>query len=404
MKELKIFLILVIFTGIVYYGVEPYAHSQMQESVPHANFDFEQEDKSFAKDSLAKAEAELAEKKVAYESNKSDSDLEKAFNNAKEKVDYIKAEIDALNLMWANANVVMSKKGDSENGAAAIDELACTGCHKISVDDKKDAGYALNVTGFINPDLSLAGKIYDDKFLAALVLNPALAMKNNHKFNDENPHPMSALMLEDENGKINDDEAQKVADMIAYLKEVAKKADAKYEEEAKAIMKEKKVEDGAEIEKFVTFYKEKQAFLNACARCHDMRYDGLNNNLVDKDAFAKYQEDGTGNHMLEYAKNKADLVAYMGSNPPDLSIIIRARSTDYLNDFINNTQKLLPGTAMPRVGLNKQGQEEVMSYLEKVGDSKKVEREDLGVKIMIYFVILAIFAWLWKTRIWRDLH
>lgn len=42
-----------------------------------------------------------------------------------------------------------------------------------------------------------------------------------------------------------------------------------------------------------------------------------------------------------------------------------------MHDFINNTQKLLPGTAMPRVGLTEDAQVKVVSYLEKVGDSKK---------------------------------
>lgn len=52
-------------------------------------------------------------------------------------------------------------------------------------------------------------------------------------------------------------------------------------------------------------------------------------------------------------------------------MIIESRGEQYLHDFINNTQKLLPGTAMPRVGLTEDAQVKVVSYLEKVGDSKK---------------------------------
>lgn len=50
---------------------------------------------------------------------------------------------------------------------------------------------------------------------------------------------------------------------------------------------------------------------------------------------------------------------------------IRSRSVDYLNNFINDTQKMLPGTSMPRVGLNKEAQQQVMAYMNEAGDSKK---------------------------------
>ncbi len=52
-------------------------------------------------------------------------------------------------------------------------------------------------------------------------------------------------------------------------------------------------------------------------------------------------------------------------------MMIRSRGEQYLHDFINNTQKLLPGTAMPRVGLTEAAQAKVVSYIDQVGDSKK---------------------------------
>lgn len=69
--------------------------------------------------------------------------------------------------------------------------------------------------------------------------------------------------------------------------------------------------------------------------------------------------------------NQNDLKTYLGSVPPDLSMMIRSRGEQYLHDFINNTQKLLPGTAMPRVGLTETAQAKVVSYIDQVGDSKK---------------------------------
>jgi len=45
-----------------------------------------------------------------------------------------------------------------------------------------------------------------------------------------------------------------------------------------------------------------------------------------------------------------------------------------------------------------------MTYLENIGDSKKQEREDLAPWVLGYLVILAIFAYLWKVKIWREVH
>jgi ubiquinol-cytochrome c reductase cytochrome c1 subunit len=59
---------------------------------------------------------------------------------------------------------------------------------------------------------------------------------------------------------------------------------------------------------------------------------------------------------------------------------------------------------MPRVGLNQESQEQVIKYMEEIGASKKAEREELGPKFLIYLVIFAIFAFLWKASKWRDVH
>ena len=90
--------------------------------------------------------------------------------------------------------------------------------------------------------------------------------------------------------------------------------------------------------------------------------------------------------------------------PPDLSQYIRSRSKNYLHELINDPQKHLAGTAMPRVGLTLEAEQQVITYMEEVGDSKKAEREALGPKFLGYLVIFAIFAFLWKAKIWREVH
>jgi ubiquinol-cytochrome c reductase cytochrome c1 subunit len=92
----------------------------------------------------------------------------------------------------------------------------------------------------------------------------------------------------------------------------------------------------------------------------------------------------------------------MGKLPPDLSIIIRARSEHFLETFVENPQSQLPGTSMPRVGLTEKGYEEVKAYLEEVGDPSKPKREALGPWVILFFFIFTILAYLWKKSTWKG--
>lgn len=375
MRELKIFLVVVVFTALTYWGVEPYAHSIMKPHVSPANFNFAEEDLSFAKGIVADKEALLAQAQKENNATQVES-ATKALDVAKENL----AKNEAL---WASVKKIDFAKGDAAKGKAFF-EGNCFACHGL-----KEDGIASNFTdssayGVIPPDLSSAALLYDEKFLAALILNPALALKVDHKFGDA--FIMTAYNSET-SGESEEIVNQNIADVIAYLKEMALKFEEKENARIKQEVEEKysKVEESAEktalMEKETIFAKERMLFVESCGRCHDMRYDGF---------------------FSPSAKN--DLKGYLGSVPPDLSMMIRSRGEQYLNDFVNNTQKLLPGTAMPRVGLNEATQAKVISYIEKVGDSKKEERESLGIYIMIFFVILSIFAILWKRSVWSKLH
>ncbi len=287
MKEFKILAVVVFLTAIVYIGVEPYAHSKLHPAVAPADFQFQ--------------------------------DLERS-----------------------------GKVGDAARGAEAFMRAGCIGCHGLESQgmpfamDNQSASMAF---GVVPPDLSSAGLIYDATFLAALIKDPAKAMMVDHKFNENNPHPMTSFY------GLGGDLDQEVADIVAYLKSIAPSSTT-----------------GAEI------------FDDACLRCHGMKYD--NGKLMPTEVDA--------------------ILAYMGTVPPDLSPMIRARGHHFLETFINNPQKHLEGTSMPRVGLTQEAQLQVVEYMESIGDSKKAERERVGLYIMGYFVILSIFAYLWKEKIWKE--
>ncbi|EPY7900512.1 c-type cytochrome [Campylobacter coli] len=374
MRELKIFLVVVVFTALVYWGVEPYAHSVMKPYVAPANFDYAAEDTAYAK-------GIIAEKEIALEDAKKSNDA-KRIESAQKDLDKAKENLAKVEELWADVAKIDFTKGNAAKGKEFFNNN-CFACHGVKEDD-----IAANITdsslGVIPPDLSSAGVIFDEKFLAALIMNPALALKVDHKFGD-------AFIMTAYNSEVSGDSEElvnaNIADVIAYLKEVGLKFEAKENATIKqeAELKYSKIEDANEksalVEKEIAFAKDKSTFIEACGRCHDIKYDNF---------FTP--------------SNHNDLANYLGSVPPDLSMMIRSRGEQYLHDFINNTQKLLPGTAMPRVGLTEDAQVKVVSYLEKVGDSKKEERESTGIYIMIFFVILSIFAIGWKRSVWSKLH
>lgn len=312
-KEPLILLVVVIFTLLTYYLVEPYAHSQMHKEVKGENF---------------------------------------AYN-----------DLPAL-----------SKTGDAANGKELVaGAAACTGCHSI-----EKAGFPATMDGVsasaaygVNPpDLSNAGAIYDAKFLADLIKNPAHALKVEHKFdpNAGKMHPMVAFF------GAGGDLEQEVADIVAYLQSIAIKP--------------------SEV-------TPKIAFENACGRCHAMRYENWTQ-LGTKPSF-KEQKDSLAYDVkvLEYQEH---LTKYMGKLPPDLSEYYRSRDEHFLSTFIENPQSHLEGTAMPRVGVSADAAHKVIEHLADAGDTKRHERNELGVKVLAFMVVFALFAILWKKQVWRDLH
>jgi ubiquinol-cytochrome c reductase cytochrome c1 subunit len=167
-------------------------------------------------------------------------------------------------------------------------------------------------------------------------------------------------------------EDQQIADVVAYLK--AKKA--------------------GEIEP-------KEAFADACGRCHAMRY-AKSTQLGDTPKF-KYKKDEL-KHQVKVLEEQDLVKAYMGKLPPDLSMIIRARSEHFMETFVENPQSQLPGTSMPRVGLSPEGYEKVKEYLTQIGDPSKPARESVGPWVILFFIVFTALAFLWKKEKWHGHH
>jgi ubiquinol-cytochrome c reductase cytochrome c1 subunit len=290
MRELKILGIVIIFTGILYWGVEPFAHSKLH---PH---------------------------------------------------------VEAPEYSFNDVEGLKGLTGDAAKGAEHVTAncIACHAIEKAGFPPMMDNISSAASYGVVPPDLSNAGLIYDPNYLAAFIRNPAKAAKVEHKFVDGKVHPMPNYDWMSD---------QDIADMVAYLQSIAPKS-----------------------------ISNKEVFQDACQRCHSIKYG-----------------DFYGGSMAAYTPDE-NIKTYMGTMPPDLSQYIRSRSTGYLHEFINDPQKHLHGTSMPRVGLTKASEDQIIGYMTEVGDSKKPQREALAGPFLGYLVIFAIFAWLWKAKIWREVH
>lgn len=356
MREFKILTVVLFFTALIYWGVEPFAHSQMHPHVAPADFDFAKGDIAYAKEVIHKAQTDQAiteeSLKKLQQSLSERSKIEeaqKAVDSSKKVLAIAQEELVKITSFWKELEPARQMKGSATKGAETFMSAGCIGCHGVKSQGMAapmDNASASVAFGVVPPDLSNAGLLYDKSYLIALIKEPTRALKVEHKFNETKPHPMIAFF--GLGGDIN----QEIADIVAYLQSIApKELDAK------------------------------QTFEDACQRCHDIKYDKVLSN-----------------------SNQDALKAYMGTTPPDLSMMIRAKSKDYLSTFINNPQKQLTGTSMPRVGLTEVSQNKVVAYMEKVGDRKKAERDDLGYKLIAYMALFTLLAYLWKVKIWRKVH
>ncbi len=304
MKELKILGIVIFFSLFVYWGVEPYALSKIEQHVAPANFKF----------------------------------------NDLKPINY---------------------KGNPKIGKSLI-IAKCTGCHSIKVAKIRASmpkNLAITAFNIIPPDLSNAGYLYNTKFLKHFILNPAHTFLIGKKFEPTHPFPMPPYY--------GANKKQEVSDIVAYLQSIAPKK-----------------------------LTGKEIFISSCERCHSMKYDNLTQlgkipNFKTKTAKLAFE--------LKLSKYQDHLKKYLGIIPSDLSIVIRAKSHKYLVNFINDPQKLIKNSSMPRVGLKKENVEKVIKYFGKIGDSKKSQRKTLIPKIIGFLVILTLLAYLWKSKLWKGL-
>lgn len=171
-----------------------------------------------------------------------------------------------------------------------------------------------------------------------------------------------------------------------------------------------------------------QLFTNYCMACHSvkyMRYNRIARDIgwTDEEVIAKMSFNQ--NKVVDYVMTRMEPgvgTEILGVEPPDLSLMARLKGTDYIYTFLrsykvdeegNWDNSVLKGTSMPHVmeGLERYSSQEefdtavrdISNFLEYVGEPAKLQRHDLGWKVIAFLLVLLLLTYLLKREYWRDI-
>jgi ubiquinol-cytochrome c reductase cytochrome c1 subunit len=216
---------------------------------------------------------------------------------------------------------------------------------------------------------------------------------------------------------------------------------------------------GTDIKNTESLQRGARDFMNYCSGCHSLKYLRYNRMATD----LKIPESELAANLMFTSDKTVDTInsampkdseAWFGKPPPDLSLIARARGTDYLYSYmkgfyvdktrpwgVNNLY--LPSAAMPDVlaqlhGLQKpvfknvpdeQGSarmvlvgvesmtpgamkpeeydqfvRDIVNFLDYAGEPVKDKRQSMGVFVTLFLLVFFVFAYLLKKEYWKDVH
>ncbi len=194
-------------------------------------------------------------------------------------------------------------------------------------------------------------------------------------------------------------------------------------------------------------------FVNYCMGCHSAQY--VRYNRLAKDL--QLSEDQVIDNLMfaveklyetmQVAMPADDAARWFGQAPPDLSLMARARGTDYIYTFLKTfylddsrptgvNNLVLPGASMPHVLWELQGLQrlvveedesgheqarlelvregllspaeydqfvrDLVNFLDYTAEPMQLERQRLGFRVLLFLLVFGLFAYLLKAEIWKD--
>jgi len=170
-------------------------------------------------------------------------------------------------------------------------------------------------------------------------------------------------------------------------------------------------------------------FMNYCSGCHAigfMRYNriaqdlNLSDSLVAEHLMFAGEKPG---ETITTAMPKEGAAKWFGVTPPDLSLVARAKGTDWIYTYLRGfyeddskvfgvNNKVLENASMPDVLWSlKEGKSEaefdqdvrdITNFLDYVGEPAKLIRTSLGVWVLLFLGVLFVLTYLLKKEYWKD--
>jgi ubiquinol-cytochrome c reductase cytochrome c1 subunit len=216
---------------------------------------------------------------------------------------------------------------------------------------------------------------------------------------------------------------------------------------------------GADINDVESLQRGARNFMNYCSGCHSLKYLRYNRMAAD----LTIPESALMANLM-FTSDKAfdpivtsmppDAEGWFGKQPPDLSLMARARSVDYIYAFLKGfyvdkarpwgtNNLVLPAAAMPDVLASLQGLQkpvfknepddhgsanmvlagvepmtagalkpeeydrfvrDTANFLDYAAEPVKAKRQSMGIFVTLFLLVFFVFAYMLKKEYWKDVH
>jgi len=220
------------------------------------------------------------------------------------------------------------------------------------------------------------------------------------------------------------------------------------------------LEAGNDVSDVASLQRGARNFMNFCSGCHSAKYIRFSKlqedlQLTEEQVtsslmFAARKTD----ELMQVAMPADDAERWFGQSPPDLTLVARSRGTDWVYTFLKTfyldettatgaNNLALPNASMPNVVWQLQGLQEaafatdesgavrfgdpayfehfepvsegtlsaeeydqfvrdLVNFLDWAATPEQLDRQRLGIWVILFLFVFLIFAYLLKVEIWKD--
>jgi len=215
-------------------------------------------------------------------------------------------------------------------------------------------------------------------------------------------------------------------------------------------------QSGANVHDVASVQRGAAVFMNYCHSCHSARYMRYQRIATDLDLTEEQVEQNLvfgDRELTDYmiAAMPSESEQWFGKQPPDLTLTARSRGEDWIYSFLNGfyltdggwNNTVLANASMPHVLWELQGVQrpvfetytdqsgdehtrierlelttpgklspeeyeatirDLTAFMIYLGEPAVLERENLGIWVLLFLVVFTFLAWLLYKEYWRDIR